>query len=116
MNDIIKLNDLSKRVPILFNDEIGELAFTFNNMLEELETAYNQIKEYAYQSVLAQKKEERIKIMFQKYVPQDVVDEIVHNPTNLLEGRDKDVTVLFRISEVLPLFPNLWLLMFSLNL
>ncbi|MBN2544645.1 MAG: adenylate/guanylate cyclase domain-containing protein [Spirochaetes bacterium] len=95
MNDIIKLNDLSKRVPILFNDEIGELAFTFNNMLEELETAYNQIKEYAYQSVLAQKKEERIKIMFQKYVPQDVVDEIVHNPTNLLEGRDKDVTVLF---------------------
>lgn len=95
MNDIIKLNDLSKRVPIQFNDEIGELAFTFNNMLEELDLAYTQIKEYAYQSVLAQKKEERIKVMFQKYVPQDVVDEIIHNPARVLEGKDKNVTILF---------------------
>jgi len=109
MNDIIKLNDLTKRVPILYNDEIGELAFTFNNMLGELENAYSQIKEYAFQSVLAQKKEERIKNMFQKYVPQDVVDDIVHNPTRALEGKDKNVTVLFSdirsfttISESMP--------------
>jgi class 3 adenylate cyclase/HAMP domain-containing protein len=95
MYDIIKLNDMSKRVPVLYNDEIGELAFTFNNMLEELDKAYTQIKEYAFQSVLAQKKEERIKNMFQKYVPQDVVDDIVHNPTRALEGKNKLVTVLF---------------------
>ncbi len=95
MNDIIRLNDMSKRVPVIYNDEIGELAFTFNNMLEELEKAYMQIKEYAYQSVLSQKKEERIKNMFQKYVPQDVVDDIVHNPARALEGKNKHVTVLF---------------------
>ena len=95
MNDIIKLNDMSSRVPIIYNDEIGELAFTFNNMLEELQIAYEQIKEYAYQSVLAQKKEERIKNMFQKYVPQDVVNEIVHNPDQALVGKDAKLTVLF---------------------
>jgi len=95
MKDIIKLNDLSNRVPVQYNDEIGELSFTFNNMLSELQTAYNQIKEYAYQSVLAQKKEERIRTMFQKYVPQDVVNEIVHNPDQALVGKNANVTVLF---------------------
>lgn len=95
MNDIIRLNEMSARVPVTYNDEIGDLAFTFNNMLEELENAYNQIKEYAFQSVLAQKKEERIKNMFQKYVPQDVVNEIVHNPDQALVGKDARITVLF---------------------
>jgi adenylate cyclase len=109
MDDIIKMNDLSNRVPVRYNDEIGELAFTFNNMLEELEGAYTQIKEYAYQAVLSQKKEERIKVMFQKYVPQDVVDEIVHNPDKALIGKKANVTILFSdirsfttISESMP--------------
>lgn len=95
MKDIIKSNDMNKRVPVKFHDEIGELAFTFNSMLTELEGAYNQIKEYAYQSVLAQKKEERIKTMFQKYVPQDVVNEIVSNPDKALIGKNANITVLF---------------------
>lgn len=95
MTDIIKLNDLSSRVPVKFNDEIGELAFTFNTMLKELELAYNQIKEYAFQAVLSQKKEERIKNMFQKYVPQDVVNEIVQNPDQALIGKNAKVAVLF---------------------
>ena len=95
MKDIIRLNDLKQRVPVLYHDEIGELAFTFNKMVGELEGAYNQIKEYAYQSVLAQKKEERIKTMFQKYVPQDVVNQIVSNPDQALIGKNSNVTVLF---------------------
>lgn len=95
MTDIIKLNDLSNRVPVKFNDEIGELAFTFNTMLQELEFAYNQIKEYAFQAVLSQKKEERIKNMFQKYVPQDVVNEIVQNPDQALIGKNAKVAILF---------------------
>jgi len=95
MREIIKKNDMSARVPVKFNDEIGELSFTFNNMLNELQTAYDQIKEYAYQSVLAQKKEERIKNMFQKYVPQDVVNEIVHNPDQALVGKNSNVSILF---------------------
>jgi len=95
MKDIIKFNDLNKKVDIIYNDEIGEMALTFNNMLEELSNAYNTIKEYAYKTVLAQKKEERIKVMFQKYVPQDVVNEIVHNPDSALVGKNSKVTVLF---------------------
>ncbi len=95
MTDIIKLNDLSSRVPVDFSDEIGELGFTFNSMLQELEVAYNQIKEYAFQTVLSQKKEERIKNMFQKYVPQDVVNEIVQNPDQALIGKNAKVSVLF---------------------
>lgn len=95
MKDIIKNNDLKKKVPVLYRDEIGELGFTFNRMLDELNGAYNQIKEYAFQSVLAQKKEERIKTMFQKYVPQDVVNSIVSNPDSALIGKNANITVLF---------------------
>ncbi len=95
MKDIIKINDLTKRVGIKYNDEIGEMAYTFNNMLEELSNAYTTIKEYAYKSVLAQKKEERVKVMFQKYVPQDVVNEIVQNPDRALVGKNSNLTVLF---------------------
>jgi len=95
MNDIIKLNDLSKRVEVKYNDEIGEMGFTFNNMLEELSNAHNTIKEYAFKTVLSQKKEERIKLMFQKYVPQDVVNEIVQNPDQALIGKNANLTVLF---------------------
>ncbi|HPO49430.1 MAG TPA: adenylate/guanylate cyclase domain-containing protein, partial [Spirochaetota bacterium] len=95
MKDIIKNNDLKKKVPVLYRDEIGELGFTFNRMLDELNGAYNQIKEYAFQSVLARKKEERIKTMFQKYVPQDVVNSIVSNPDSALIGKNANITVLF---------------------
>ena len=95
MNETIKMNDLSNRVPVEYNDEIGELALTFNSMLEELQKAYDQIKEYAYQSILSQKKEERIKNIFQKYVPKDVVNEIVQSPDSILIGKDSKVTILF---------------------
>lgn len=95
MNDIIRLNDMSKRVELKYNDEIGEMGFTFNNMLDELSNAHNTIKEYAFKTILSQKKEERIKLMFQKYVPQDVVNEIVQNPEQALVGKNSNVTVLF---------------------
>lgn len=95
MNDIIRLNDLSNRVPVEYSDEIGEMAFTFNNMLTELELAYGTIKEYAFEATLSQRREERIKVMFQKYVPQDVVDSVVKNPDSALVGKNANVTVLF---------------------
>ncbi|MGC9313624.1 MAG: HAMP domain-containing protein, partial [Sediminispirochaetaceae bacterium] len=47
ISDIITSGDLSRRVPLLYRDEIGDLGHRFNIMTEELEKAYGQIKRYA---------------------------------------------------------------------
>jgi class 3 adenylate cyclase/HAMP domain-containing protein len=95
MRDIITSNDLSERVTVEFRDETGELAHTFNVMVGELEKAYNQIKGYAFQAVLAQKKEARIRNIFQRYVPQEVIDRFFENPESMLVGDNRVVSVLF---------------------
>ncbi len=95
MRKVSETNDLTLKVPVRHMDELGELSISFNNMLLELDGAYNEIKSYAYRAVLSQKKEEQIKTMFQKYVPQDVVDEIVSNPDKALVGKNSKVSVLF---------------------
>ncbi|MGL5955551.1 MAG: adenylate/guanylate cyclase domain-containing protein [Brevinema sp.] len=88
--------DFSKRVRILYPDEIGILGQYFNNMIQELEKSYNQIKNYAYQTVLAKQKEERIRFIFQKYVPSDVIDYVLNRSTDtMLIGVKQNVTMLF---------------------
>jgi len=96
MKDIITSNDLSKRVKVEYDDEIGYLATWFNRMIEDLETAYNQIKEYAYKSVLAKNSEERIRHIFQKYVPAEIIDEVLRTKgEQLLVGKKQVATILF---------------------
>jgi class 3 adenylate cyclase/HAMP domain-containing protein len=96
MKEIITSSDLSKRVRVEYDDEIGSLATWFNRMVEDLEIAYNQIKQYAYQSVLAQKSEERIRLIFQKYVPAEVIDEVLKlGADRLLVGKKQTATILF---------------------
>ena len=109
MKDIILKNDLSRRVPIIYADEIGELGHTFNIMTEELERAYKQIKGYAFRSVVARKREERIRHIFQRYVPKDVIDQFFEKPESMLIGDNRELAVLFSdirqftsISEKLP--------------
>lgn len=88
--------DFSKRVRILYPDEIGVLGQYFNNMIQELEKSYNQIKNYAYQTVLAKQKEEKIRFIFQKYVPSDVIDHVLNRSTDsMLVGVKQNVSVLF---------------------
>ncbi len=88
--------DFSKRVRILYPDEIGILGQYFNDMIQELEKSYNQIKNYAYQTVLAKQKEERIRFIFQKYVPKDVIDHVLNRATDtMLIGEKKFVSILF---------------------
>lgn len=88
--------DFSKRVRILYPDEIGVLGQYFNNMVQELEKSYNQIKNYAYQTVLAKQKEEKIRFIFQKYVPSDVIDHVLNRSSdNMLIGVKQNVSVLF---------------------
>jgi len=109
MKDIIATNDLSKRVGVEYHDEIGGLAQTFNLMIGELEKAYGQIKSFAFKAVLAQKREQKIRNIFQKYVPKDVIERFFQNPEGMLVGENRDLSILFSdirsfttISEKLP--------------
>lgn len=95
MRGIIHSSDLTARVPVEFRDETGELAHTFNLMIGELDRAYGQIKNYAFQAVLSQKKEHKIRNIFQKYVPQELIDRFFENPESMLVGENRELSVLF---------------------
>ncbi|MCK5007086.1 MAG: HAMP domain-containing protein, partial [Spirochaetales bacterium] len=95
MEKIISTNDLSNRVQVEYNDETGKLAHTFNMMVGALETAYNQIKRFAFKAALAQKREHKIRNIFQKYVPADVIDEFFTNPEKMLIGENRVISILF---------------------
>ena len=109
MKEIISSNDLSKRVELLYKDETGELGHTFNLMTGELERAYNQVKSYAFKAVFAQRREQKIRNIFQKYVPAEVIDQYFSHPESMLKGDSRVLAVLFsdirgftRIAESLP--------------
>jgi adenylate cyclase len=95
MQRIIDENDLEQRVPVEYRDEIGQLSHTFNLMLEELGKAYQQIKQFAYGQAVAQTKERKIKLIFEKYVPSDVIDQVYGNPEDMLVGDTRILSVLF---------------------
>jgi len=95
MRRIISSNDLSERVPVEYNDEIGQLSHTFNVMLGELDKAYREIKRYAFDAVVAQKREAKIRNIFQLYVPKDVIDQVFLNPETMLVGDNRVLSILF---------------------
>jgi adenylate cyclase len=96
MKEIITSNDLSQRARVEYDDEVGHLATWFNRMVGDLEMAYNQIKQYAYKSVLAKNSEEKIRHIFQKYVPGEIIDEVLKTKgQNLLLGKKQTTTILF---------------------
>ncbi|MCL2126808.1 MAG: HAMP domain-containing protein [Treponema sp.] len=95
MNNIINSADLSSRVEVEYQDETGRLAHTFNQMIGELDKAYGQIKRYAFDAVLAGKKEERIRQIFQKYVPKDVIERFFASPEKMLIGDNRRLSILF---------------------
>ena len=95
MNNIINSADLSSRVEVEYRDETGRLAYTFNRMIGELDNAYAQIKRYAFDAVLAGKKEERIRQIFQKYVPKDVIERFFASPEKMLVGDNRRLSILF---------------------
>ncbi|GMO28668.1 MAG: hypothetical protein Ta2F_03980 [Termitinemataceae bacterium] len=109
MQKIISSHDLSSRAIVEYNDETGHLAQTFNFMVSELEESYRQTKNYAFQTAIAQKEEHRIREIFQKYVPQSVIEQFFKAPESMLIGDNRDLAVLFTdirsfttISEKIP--------------
>ncbi|MDR2485756.1 MAG: HAMP domain-containing protein [Treponema sp.] len=95
MHTVISSGDLSSRVEVEYQDETGNLAHTFNLMIGELERVYKQIKQYAFDAMLAQKKEQRIRHIFQKYVPKDLIDKFFAAPESMLAGENRELAILF---------------------
>ena len=95
MNTVIEKADFSSKVEVEYRDETGVLAQSFNLMTEELDKAYRQIKRYAFDAVLAGKKEERIRQIFQKYVPQNVIERFFASPEKMLVGENRKLSILF---------------------
>jgi adenylate cyclase len=95
MRDIISTNDLSKRVVVEYHDEIGQLAQTFNLMVENLSEAYRQIKGFAFKAVMAQRQEKRTQTLFGKFVPEHVINQYFANPEDTLVGDNRVLSVLF---------------------
>jgi class 3 adenylate cyclase len=95
MLTIIQTNDLSERVNVEYRDEIGAMARTFNKMLVKLESANRQIRTFALSAVIAQRNERKIRSIFQRYVPADVIKGVFEDPESALVGRDESLAVLF---------------------
>jgi class 3 adenylate cyclase/HAMP domain-containing protein len=95
MNGIIGKGEMTARVEVEYRDETGALAHTFNVMIADLEDAYKQIKKHAFEAVLAQKKEQRIRQIFQKYVPKEIIDKFFAAPESMLVGDNRDLAILF---------------------
>ena len=84
---------MPRRSALIHN--FGNTLHTFNLMIDELQRAYDQIKSYAFDAVLAQKKEQGIRNIFQKYVPQDLITQFFENPEQMLVGNNRRLAVLF---------------------
>ncbi|NCN05970.1 MAG: HAMP domain-containing protein [Spirochaetales bacterium] len=95
MDHIIESGDLSERVEVEYHDEIGKLAHTFNTMMTQLDAAYRQVKQYALGAVLAKRNEQKIRQIFQKYVPNDVINQIFERPEAALIGATKEIAIFF---------------------
>ena len=95
IREIIATGDLSRKVELQYTDETGQLGHYFNLMTGELENAHKQIKKYAYEMVLAKNTERRIRTIFQKYVPNNVIEQLEANPETMLRGDSRKLAVLF---------------------
>ncbi len=92
---IIETNDLSVKVDIFYDDEIGEIGHYFNIMTRELDLANDQMKNYALKAVVAKRNEMKIRNIFQKYVPKEVIDQYYGEPESMLEGDSRVLGILF---------------------
>jgi len=95
MTEIISTGDLNRRVEVLYRDETGRLGHTFNVMTSEIQRLYDSIKGYALEAVVAKENEQKIRNIFQKYVPKEVIDRYIASPEEMLKGEDRVLAVLF---------------------
>jgi len=92
INDI---PEIKERLPVIYNDENGLLAQNFNSVFTALDRNYEELKKYTYDNIVIQKREARVKNIFQKYVPQQLIDRYIQRPESLLQSENRDVAVFF---------------------
>jgi class 3 adenylate cyclase len=95
MRQIIETNDLGERVEVEYHDEIGQLAQTFNLMVDGLEGTYGHIRRRARTAGVDQRREELTLEVFQTYVARNVIEQVTRNPKAILQGEERTVVVLF---------------------
>jgi len=95
MTRVMETNDLGIRAEVKYADEIGRLAASFNGMVSALSDAYSQIKNYALKAAISQRQERKVRNIFQKYVPVNVIDQFFSRPETELSGDERILTVLF---------------------
>ena len=95
MRAVVETGDLSRRVSLPYDDEIGDLGDSFDAMAGSLEAAYAEIKGYALDAAIAHKREARIRNIFQKFVPAPVIERFFASPESMLVGEDRQLAVLF---------------------
>jgi adenylate cyclase len=74
--EAVKRGDLDARVPVVSGDELGELAGSFNEMMEGLA------------------ERERLRTAFGSYVAPEVAERVLEEG-ELLEGQEREVSVMF---------------------
>jgi adenylate cyclase len=74
--EAVKRGDLDARVPVVSGDELGELAGSFNEMMQGLA------------------ERERLRTAFGSYVAPEVAERVLEEG-ELLEGQEREVTVMF---------------------
>jgi adenylate cyclase len=74
--EAVKRGDLDARVPVVSGDELGELAGSFNEMMDGLS------------------ERERLRTAFGSYVDPEVAERVL-DEGELLEGQEREVTVMF---------------------
>jgi class 3 adenylate cyclase/HAMP domain-containing protein len=95
MTTVMESNDLSLRAEVLYADEIGKLSSSFNGMAAALDEAYGQIKSFAFEAALSQRRERKVRNIFQKYVPVNVIEQFFSRPESQLIGDERILSVLF---------------------
>jgi adenylate cyclase len=95
MQGIITTGDLSGRVETLYRDETGRLGHTFNLMTADLERAYGMVKGYGLRAKVSKESEEKVRHVFQKYVPSNVIEQHLASPEKFLTGEVRPLGVLF---------------------
>ncbi len=95
MEKITDNQDFSSSVPVLHDDEVGKLSMTFNIMIGKLNKAYEQIRQFAFSAVVARKGEQKVRNIFQKYVPNSVINALFSNPSQMLVGEKREVALMF---------------------
>ncbi len=98
MNKIMESNDLNNKAEVMYRDEVGELAVSFNLMTGALGNATNEVKNYAYKAIVARDNEKNVRTVFQKYVPKEVVEEMLQikkSKSSLLIGKNQECSILF---------------------